>query len=59
MVTFVTYIIKSTAKLRNYFHNTKLKYEKNKKNGLNSCGAGHEPNTQRVRWLMATIGVKI
>ena len=29
MVTFVTYIIKSTAKLRNYFYNTKLKYEKN------------------------------
>ena len=29
MVTLVTYIIKSIAKLRNYFHNTKLKYEKN------------------------------
>ena len=29
MVTFVTYIIKSTAKSRNYFYNTKLKYEKN------------------------------
>ncbi len=29
MVTFVTYIIKSIAKLRYFFHNTKLKYEKN------------------------------
>ena len=29
MVTFVTYIIKSTAKLRNYFLNAKLKYKKN------------------------------
>jgi len=28
MVTFVTHIIKSTAKLRNYFHNAKLKYKK-------------------------------